>query len=635
MNETELERLVVRLTGDMSQYVKMLQDAQKETKQQTDSIKDMIGGVSSALAALGAGAFLKDSLREWKIAEDTAIELTATLKANGREVENTMERYKEFASAMQEVTTVGDDTTLALLKVAEQYGKTGGKAEEMTKKAMALSEATGTSPQMMMRLVAALESGNTEMLNMLSRVVPQLRLAETEAEKLALVEKLIAQGMDEMAEKAQTGSGRLAQLTNDFGDLKEQIGEVVSQGIKPFAEAGSAIAKWAQTMPADMKATAISVTLVAVALVTVANTAGLVGRAVTALTVNTVAFTKAALLNPYVWVAAAAAGILYLAARVAGLTKEMERYNETVEEAGRLNDQLLKAMQDRTDKFIKNLEGMTDEDKTKALTDQIRQVEKELNAAKDRAETFKKVMDGFWTSIDKFQTAAANLREENKAIERLRSVYDRLKDALTGIKDEANKAGKEMKDLFAPGAELGSGEAAKRMADHLAKIGDVVRGVKGGAAPGGPAVGPAPAVPDVGPGVGAGGLPDVPPEWKGRPAADRIAAERERLKKLIEEQTRPAYEARWQAEQDEIFRKAREEDLRRIDRAREKQDREAEEMKQRQQKTDHFLPPNFPRDFHGNPGGDKVGAKLERLIEVTVNKPVVKVGQSNLGAGGR
>lgn len=282
MSEIEVERLVVRLTGDGSEYQKTLKQAQVNTQQATDRIGQMVsslvGNATSALAALGLGSWLKGGLSEWQLAESTALKLEAALKSNGREVERTMASYNRFATQMEELTVLGDDTTLAMLRSAETFGLTGNQAQKAVQDAIAMqAAATGSAEgaENLIRLTAALTQGNTQQAMQFARMVPQLRGIRDESEFLAKAQQLVASGMATASAEASSSAGTMKQLKNAYGNLMEEVGKTVAEVIAPIIAGARKVVKWFQDLsPAVKEAVVVMAILTAsaVALFVAINT---------------------------------------------------------------------------------------------------------------------------------------------------------------------------------------------------------------------------------------------------------------------------------------------------------------------------------------------------------------------------
>ena len=159
--------------------------------------------------------------------------LRTALEANGRQVNDLFKDYKEFASGLQQITTVGDETTLEMLQVAEAMGLTGESAKRAVKNAIAMGKAFGVNEKSAIRYTASLEQGDATML---TRYIPALRSVTDEAEKTALAHDILSKAFGAATAEAQVGLGPVVQLKNNFGDLMEQIGELISNAITPFVE---------------------------------------------------------------------------------------------------------------------------------------------------------------------------------------------------------------------------------------------------------------------------------------------------------------------------------------------------------------------------------------------------------------
>lgn len=265
--ETELERLVVRLVGDGSDYQRMLSTAQTSTNQaaqQVEAASKKIEGFSSglqgfataatsALAAIGIGGGLKQMFGAFAEAETISIRLNAVLQSNGRNVEETRQQYNRFAGDIQALTVLDDDAVLSLLNLAESFELTGDAAQEAAKNAISLAAVTGGSAESMIRLTAALAKGDVERAMQMARMVPQLRGITKESEFLAKATQLISTGWETAQAEAGSASGQLKQLSNAFGNLMEDLGEIVAKAIKPLVSWIQKVVIWFQELSPEVK----------------------------------------------------------------------------------------------------------------------------------------------------------------------------------------------------------------------------------------------------------------------------------------------------------------------------------------------------------------------------------------------
>lgn len=180
--------------------------------------------------------------------------LRAALKANGEEVEKVFADYKQFASQLQEVTIIGDESTLKLLQVAQSMGLTGESAKTAAKEAIAMSGAMGINEQSAIRYTAALAQGDATMLK---RYLPSLRDITDQAEGAAEAHRLLATMFGTVTAEAQGGLGPIIQLKNQWGDFLEQIGEIITKGLLPIVNRLKGVVKWLQNLSPATKKTIV------------------------------------------------------------------------------------------------------------------------------------------------------------------------------------------------------------------------------------------------------------------------------------------------------------------------------------------------------------------------------------------
>ena len=252
--------------------------------------------------------------------------LGAALQFAGNE--DALEGLKSYASGLQEITTVGDETTLVMLQVATSMGLSVDNAKTASKEAIGLAAAFGISEKSAIRYTASLADGDTTMLN---RYIPSLRAVEDETERVALAHKILDDAFGLAVEAAKTGLGPWKQIKNEMGDVGEQIGMVVIEGLAPLVEHVRSMIKWVAKLSDTQKrwivgiagaAAALGPLLIAMGVLIsmTGNVIGLAGRIVgffVAKTAVTVADTGATVANT----AANKANVLSLGKMTKGLGK--------------------------------------------------------------------------------------------------------------------------------------------------------------------------------------------------------------------------------------------------------------------------------------------------------------------------
>ena len=257
-----IAELKVKIGANVTDFDKKLSGIQakmKETGKRMQSMgKTMSMAITAPLAAMGAVA-----LKSFDTQVQAENKLRAALIANGEEVEKTMQDYKSFASELQKISTVGDESTLRLLQVAQSMGVTGDGAKTAASEAIALAKAMGMSEQSAIRYTAALADGDA---NMLTRYLPALKGIKDESAKVAKAHELLGNMMGAVTAEAQDGLGPLIQLQNQMGDLMEQFGGIIAQGLKPLIDKLSKVTSWFQTLSPTTKKIIIVVAGLAAAI---------------------------------------------------------------------------------------------------------------------------------------------------------------------------------------------------------------------------------------------------------------------------------------------------------------------------------------------------------------------------------
>ena len=410
--ETELERMVVRLTGDVTHYVKALKDAENRTKDAAGQIedstkrmekgfKDMALGVAGVLAGLKFGEFLKGSFQEFSTAESIGIKLTSTLKANGRAVEETRADYEEFAASMQKMTTAEDDAVLAMLESAETFQLTGSAAKKAVADALALAKGNEELAQSYLRVTTAVADGNMERAMMFARSIPQLRGIRNEAEFLDKYQKSVVSGMEASAGIAKTAAGGIQQLENDYGNLKETVGGFVAEAVIPVTTWMKELTAWFQRQSPEVQKL-VTYTALAVA---VFSSMALAGESVADTLKNVVKELKEFGKGITVGVnAPLALAVVAVAAFVAILRESGKEMRDAADEAENLNDKLA---------GLTTKEGKRAMDRVReaAPSEQGRVLEEELTAAKKKVEEYAKSVKSAQAEITALGGDPLSIRE--------------------------------------------------------------------------------------------------------------------------------------------------------------------------------------------------------------------------------
>jgi hypothetical protein len=259
--------MIIRLLGDGSSYQKMIGEAVSSTKEAaahiqeaaskiegfSDSIKGFAQTAITALAAFGAGSWLREATKAYGDQVRADRQLKLTLELNGRAVNDLFEDYSQFASQMQKTTTLADEQVIALLKQAETLGVTGEAAKRAVKNAIGLASAKGGEASGFIRVTAALESGRV----MARAINPALMAIKDPTERAAKAQEMLGKMFMFAERDAQSLGGQIKQLSNLYGDLMEDFGEIITQFTKPIRvvllEIGKDLVAWFKELSPAIK----------------------------------------------------------------------------------------------------------------------------------------------------------------------------------------------------------------------------------------------------------------------------------------------------------------------------------------------------------------------------------------------
>lgn len=215
--------------------------------------------------------------------------LAAAIRASGGDAEAQLKTYKEIAAELQRLTVVGDETTLANIQIARSMGLSERAAARAAKNAIALSAAFGINANSAIRYTAALEEGDTTMLN---RYIPTLRLIKDDSERVAEAQRIMAAGFLVAIEAARSGLGPFEQMTNNFGDFLEMLGKDLLNAMRSTISGLNDLALRLKQISPEARRTALALGAIAAALGPGLIALGLMVRVLGVALVGLVAFSR-------------------------------------------------------------------------------------------------------------------------------------------------------------------------------------------------------------------------------------------------------------------------------------------------------------------------------------------------------
>lgn len=436
--DTELESMVVRLVGDGSSYVKMLQDAQAQATRTAPVVEELFQKMERAaksalgvVTQLGVGVGVWESFMKSAEAERNMVKLKAAIEGNGAAVTRTTEDYLKFAKAMSETTLISKGETLAMLKKAEAFGLTGEAAKKAAQQAIQLGAAGDVDAESALRVTAALNKGDIERAMHMARLIPQLRGIRDSTEFLTVANRLFATGQKTLAAEMETSSGQLEHMEHQLAAVTKEFGASLAIGIKPaVGYAKELTEKWTEL---DDRTKKLAMNLLAL-------TAGVGGLSKVApiAVAQMRALALACAANPYVALAAVVVGVGVamhaLAMETSGANKALDELNASLKRGKELRDAAASSRDTLIQEMVTKAKVTGDKSGLEAMA---KDVDKSIAQAE--------------RDIEKFKAKVDEIGKSGGAIGRLLGIRsedrDEAKRAMDEAKNRLEQAQKDKKEL--------------------------------------------------------------------------------------------------------------------------------------------------------------------------------------------
>lgn len=161
------------------------------------------------------------------VQEKAETKLINTMKVLGQFTQASISDFTNFASELQSVSTVGDETSLRLLSMAKSFGLTNKEAKSLVKTSADLSAATGRDIDGAFKTLLKTFTGTSTELKRLGFDTNQLT---SEQMRMGAAVDLVAKRFKGLAAvETKTLVGSLKQLSNSWSDLLEDVGRLLSE----------------------------------------------------------------------------------------------------------------------------------------------------------------------------------------------------------------------------------------------------------------------------------------------------------------------------------------------------------------------------------------------------------------------
>ena len=262
------------ITGDSKSATKALQDvtgALKNTGTQSTTTGGTLASLKTSYLAVAAAAVvvvreIKACITEAAAQETADNNLAQSLRNVGAMSAESFNNLKNFATELQNTTTQGDDASEALMSLGLNFGISTAKIKEATEGAIGLEKmfrAAGMTTETAMKGIAGAYQGS---FMALSRYIPELRTAVDRTERMAIVSKLMADGFIAAKGETETFSGKVKQMNNALGDVREEIGMILIPLLLPMIQKIKELAVWFAGLPQPIKTAAVALVGLAIAI---------------------------------------------------------------------------------------------------------------------------------------------------------------------------------------------------------------------------------------------------------------------------------------------------------------------------------------------------------------------------------
>lgn len=205
-----------------------------------DRIKGVLGSVASvagiAFSTAGLISFAKASQEAYKVQLEAETKLETILGRNLGATEEQIKATKEWANALQKVGVIGDEIQLSGLQELSTYIENADSLKTMNEVLNDMLaqqyglNATAESAVTISTMLGKVLEGQTSALSRygysFTEAQEQLLKYGTEEQRVATLADVVRASVGGVNEAlVQTPAGRIKQLSNAFGDVKERIGE--------------------------------------------------------------------------------------------------------------------------------------------------------------------------------------------------------------------------------------------------------------------------------------------------------------------------------------------------------------------------------------------------------------------------
>ena len=187
--------------------------------------KTLTGTVKQLYAALD------DLNKAYNVQKKAEVQLSTAVKNNPYLDTSSVRRLKEYASQLQNISTVGDEQ---LLPFMAQLAASGRDEAQIMQIMSAALDASASGMISLDEAVRGLNLSYTGQIGRLGMQIPALKSLTAEELKQGKAIDVVAKTYKGLAEETARATGSTEQLKNAWGDLKEEMGKDVEKTLGPW-----------------------------------------------------------------------------------------------------------------------------------------------------------------------------------------------------------------------------------------------------------------------------------------------------------------------------------------------------------------------------------------------------------------
>jgi len=182
------------------------------------------------------------SLDAYAQQEQAEIKLQTALKQTGNFTDANFKSMKDYASQLQATTLFGDEQTIRAMAMLQVMGLNNEMTKQATMQAANLATVMGTDLSSAVRVMGDLFGGDATMIKRYVKGLDDAIIKSGDASKI--IAHLNERIGDQAVNAANSGSGAIKQMEMAVGDLRENVGMMLSKALFPLVSVLKNVITW-------------------------------------------------------------------------------------------------------------------------------------------------------------------------------------------------------------------------------------------------------------------------------------------------------------------------------------------------------------------------------------------------------